>query len=174
MGPGFLRPCAGGVFPCWKQPHMPPDEIRFARLWRKGKGRPAKARREGGGCAKRTQRQGRGFTPALPLVWRPLGPPNAAAPGPAHTAAIIARRYSRADIGGKQWFLPAPFLYSRRGPRLWAPAFPFLPQAEGRPFQTAFLAAGGRRPWPPAALKEGRGQEPSFPTNLGARLSTCP
>ena len=34
----------------------------------------------GGGCAKRTQRQGRGCAPALPLVWQPQGPPNAAAP----------------------------------------------------------------------------------------------
>ena len=53
MGPGFLRQLKG----------------TFVEI-----------RKEGGGCAKRTQCKGRGFAPALALVWQAFGPPNAAAP----------------------------------------------------------------------------------------------
>ena len=59
------------------------------------------------------------------------------------SAVLRARRYSRANVCGKPAPVPAPFLKSRRGPGLWAPAFSIPAQAEGVPFPTYFLSAGG-------------------------------
>ncbi len=76
----------------------PAPSIMGPGFRRRLKGTFVEIRKGGGGRAERAQRQGRGCAPALPLVWRPFGPPNAAAPQcprpqrPSSGASAIFRR----------------------------------------------------------------------------------